>query len=391
MRIGVDATCWANARGYGRFARELMHELVALAPEHEFLCVGDAAAFAAFPLQAPNVRSIVVPQGVSPTEAASADGYRSIGDMWRLARATAALKPDVFFSPSVYTYYPLRPAQRALITIHDAIVERFPELTLPSARARLFWRLKVGLAVRQATLVLSVSDYAAEQVASAHGLPASRLRVAVEAPADAYHPAPAEDVARATRDAGLPSGAPYFTYVGGFAPHKRLDVIVRAHAALARTSDPAPHLVLVGKIQGDPFFSTRADLVALIEQLGTTPLVHWTGYAPDETVRALHTGALASLLVSESEGFGLPAVEAASCGTAVVATTESPLPQLLQGGGFFVAPGDERALVEAMRRLLASPDDARRLGRAARAQAARLTWRRTAEATLAALLEAAAA
>ncbi len=61
-------------------------------------------------------------------------------------------------------------------------------------------------------------------------------------------------------------------------------------------------------------------------------------------------GRLALLLPSMSEGFGLPAVEAAACGTAVIATTASPLPELLAGGGVFVAPGDDAALTAAMRR-----------------------------------------
>jgi glycosyltransferase involved in cell wall biosynthesis len=391
LRIGVDATCWANRRGYGRFARELMQELVALAPQHEFLCIGDASAFAALPLEAPNVRRVVVPQDTPPTEAASADGYRSLQDMWRLTRATVQLKPDVFFSPSVYTYYPLRPAQRALVTVHDAIAERFPDLTLPSARARLFHRLKVGLAIHQAELVLTVSDYAAAQVAAAHRLSASRIRVAVEAPASCYYPAPETETAFALAAAGVPAGAPYFTYVGGFSPHKRLDVILRAHAAAVADGEPAPHLVLIGRLEGDSFLTSREALLSLIESLGTASHVHWTGYATDATVRALHSGAVASLLVSESEGFGLPAVEAAACGTTVIATTESPLPQLLPGGGVFIPPGDVPALTQAMARLLRSPLDARALGEIARQGAARLTWRRTAEATLSALHEVAAA
>lgn len=391
LRIGVDATCWANGRGYGRFARELLLELVALAPQHEFLCLGDASAFAALPLTAPNVRLVVVPQDTPPTEAASADGFRSLHDIYRLARATARLKPDVFFSPSAYTYYPLRPSQRALVTVHDAIVERFPELTLPSARARLFWRLKLGLAIHQARLVLTVSDYAAAQLAAAHRLPASRIRVALEAPASCYHPASDGDVADALLTVGIPAGTPYFTYVGGFSPHKRLDVILRAHAALVADDGPPLHLVLIGRLAGDSFLTSREELLALIDALGTARYVHWTGYAPDATIRALHSGAVASLLVSESEGFGLPAVEAAACGTPVIATTESPLPQLLAGGGLFVPPGDLPSLTRAMRELLQSPEHALALGRTARKSAARLTWRRTAEATLSALHEVAEA
>ena len=390
MRIGVDATCWANGRGYGRFARELMHELIALAPEHEFVCIGDASAFAALRPTAPNVRCVVVSQDTPPTDAASAAGHRSLRDMWRLTRATAQLELDVFFSPSVYTFFPLRPGQRAVVTIHDAIAERFPHLTLPSARARLFWRLKVALAIRQARLILSVSEYAASQVAAAHGIPAERMRVAVEAPSDCYQPASTTEVRAALSAIGIPAEAPYFTYVGGFSPHKRLDVIIRAHAALAERDGPTPHLALVGRFSGDAFLTSREALLALIQELGTTELVHWCGYQPDETVCALHTGAVASVLVSESEGFGLPAVEAAACGTPVIATTESPLPQLLAGGGVFIKPGNVAALTNAMATLLDSPQETEALGRRALVAARKLTWRKTAEATLAVLLQAGA-
>lgn len=367
-----------------------MRELIALAPEHEFFCVGDESAFAALTLDAPNVHRVVVVQNAPPTEAASAEGHRSLRDLWRLARATARLDLDVFFSPSVYSYYPLRPGQRAVVTIHDAIAERFPELTLPSARARLFWRLKLALAIRQSRLILSVSDYAAAEVAAAHRVPRARLRVAVEAPADCYWPASASEVQVAISAAGIPENASYFTYVGGFSPHKRLDVILKAHAAVVARGMPAPHLALVGRFEGDAFLTSREALVALIQELGTSELVHWPGFLPDATVRALHTGAVASVLVSESEGFGLPAVEAAACGTPVIATTESPLPQLLAGGGLFIAPGDVAALTTAMANLLDSPSAAELLGRGALVAARRLTWRRTAEATLAVLLEAAA-
>lgn len=342
------------------------------------------------PLQGPNVRQVVVRQDAPPMLAAAADGYRSPRDLLRLSRATSALRPDVFFSPAVYSFYPLRPFQRSVITIHDAIAERFPALTLPSARARLFWKLKVGLAIRQSTLILTVSDYAAAQVSAAHGINRSRIRVAVEAPSSAYRIPRRTEIEAAIAGVGLPSETPYFTYVGGFSPHKRLDVILRAHAAVVATMTPPPHLVLIGRLSGDAFLTSRSTLLDLIATLGTESLVHWTDYQPDDTVCALHAGAVASLLVSESEGFGLPAVEAAASGTPVIATTESPLPTLLAGGGIFVAPGDEVGVRDAMQELLQSPARARALGDGARAAARRLTWRATARATLAALVEAAA-
>jgi alpha-1,3-rhamnosyl/mannosyltransferase len=391
MRIGVDATCWANARGYGRFARELLRAMVVQGSSHEFVCFVDDRAARCFDLSGPGVRMVLVPQSVSPTTAASADGSRSVGDMWRMTRAVAREELDVFFSPSVYTYFPLPPSLAAVITFHDAIADRFPKLTLPSPRARLFWRVKVQMALAQSRLVLTVSDYAAAQVSRTLGVRPDRIRVAVEAAAAVYRPSEStDDVAAAADKAGVPRGRRWFAYVGGFNPHKHVDAIVRAHASLVADGADAPVLVLVGAIHDDPFFGAQQRIRDEIARCGTGDHVKWAGFVPDDELRHLLSGALALVLPSESEGFGLPAVEAAACGVPVIATTESPLPQLLEGGGIFVAPGDEAALGSAMRRLARDEPHRIALASIALARARALSWTSSAKAALDALAEAAA-
>jgi glycosyltransferase involved in cell wall biosynthesis len=389
MLIGVDITCWANGRGYGRFTRELVPAMFAQAPEDQFVCFADARAAERFESGAANVEVRVVEQGASPTQAAAADGYRSPRDMLRLSKAVWRARPDIFFSPSVYTYFPLPPGQRAVVTVHDAIAERFPELTLPTPRARLFWNLKVRIALWQSALVLTVSDYAAEEIATVLGVPRSRIRVSGEAPSACYEPSTAEAVTRIKEQLGLPAGAEWFVYVGGFNPHKNVDILVRAHAELALRVglDQAPYLVLVGSLDSDVFHQSVAGIKEVVASAGTESLVIWTGFLPDEDLRDVHTGALGLVLPSASEGFGLPAVEAAACGTAVIATTASPLPQLLEGGGIFVAPGDQHALAEAMHSLLTDAPGRALMGRTARASAQAMDWSAAARATLTALRE----
>ena len=390
MRLGVDVTCWANGRGYGRFARELMREMVALSPDDEFVCFADERAAALFDLTAPNVRLVRVAQSASPTQAAAADGSRSPGDMLRLTRAVWRERLSVFFCPSVYTYFPLPPGLTAVVTVHDAIADRFPELTLPSRRARLFWRAKVSLALAQARLVLTVSDFAAREIAEVLRVAPRRIRVAVEAPSAVYRPSDAADVARMAATVGVPAGARWFAYVGGFNPHKHVDAIVRAHAEVARSSSAPPHLLLVGATGGDVFHGSQSAIHAAIAETGMGHLVHWTGFVPDDDLRHLLTGALALVLPSECEGFGLPAVEAAACGTPVVATTASPLPELLDGGGIFVRPRDQEALVRALRTMNEDEPARKAMGARALARAGLLTWRRGATSALSALREAAA-
>jgi glycosyltransferase involved in cell wall biosynthesis len=99
---------------------------------------------------------------------------------------------------------------------------------------------------------------------------------------------------------------------------------------------------------------------------------------------------VALVLLSAGEGFGLPAVEAAACRTPVIATTASPLPQLLEGGGLFVAPGEVAAATAAMRRLLHDEPLRQVMAGAARRRAAALSWECCARHTFAAIEEAAA-
>lgn len=389
MRIGIDASCWANGRGYGRFIRELLSAMVRLAPNDEFICFLDRAADRKFDLAAPNLRRVVVKQAVAPTIAAAAGSSRAPADMIRFSWAVSREGLDLIFSPSVYTYFPLPLGLPALVGIHDAIAERFPERTLPSFRDRLFWKLKVGLALRQASLILTVSDYAKAELVRELGLSPRRIRVATEAPSPNFSPESDQSVIRsAARRAGIPDGAAWFAYLGGFNPHKNLPMILRCFGDLSIGPDQqAPHLILIGTRDADGFHSELGAIDRIVEEQALETRVHWTGFLPDEEVRVLLSGAMALLLISESEGFGLPAVEAAACGCPVVATTDSPLPDLLLGGGWFVDPRVPGATLEAMQAIVNDPQEARRRGEVAAGRAGRLSWEGAAVQTLAALRE----
>jgi glycosyltransferase involved in cell wall biosynthesis len=387
VRIGVDASCWANGRGYGRFTRELLSRMVAQAPDVEWVCVADDRAADRFDLAASNVRLVRVEQTESPTQAAAANRNRSPGDVLRFTRAVWRERLSAFFSPSVYTFFPLPPGLPALVAIHDAIPERFPELTLPSRRARWFWRGKIRLALAQAKVILTVSSYSAGELQEMLGVPPSRIRVAQPAPAPEYEPVPPGEAREAAARLGVSGGEPWFTYVGGFNPHKHVETIVAAHARLVQHGRHRPHLLLVGSLTEDVFHGNVKQIRDAVAAAGTTDLVHWTGFVPDGELKRLHSGATALLLVSASEGFGLPAVEAAACGTPVIATVASPLPDILAGGGLFIEPGDEAAITGSMQQLLDDPEAAREMGEHARLAACRLDWDEGARVALGALRE----
>jgi glycosyltransferase involved in cell wall biosynthesis len=222
------------------------------------------------------------------------------------------------------------------------------------------------------------------------GVARERIRIALEAPAAAYRPGDAAGVAAAARRLGLPEGARWIVYVGGFNPHKRIDLLVQVHAELVKEMGAdAPYLILVGSAERDSFHKDVGAIRQMIETMGSGERVRWPGFVPDEELRQIHTGAVALVLASECEGFGLPAIEAAACGAPVIATVESPLPDLLDGGGVFVRPGNAVELKTALRTLLTDEPARQVMGARARTRANELTWTRSASAVLAALREAA--
>ena len=389
LLIGIDGTCWSNERGYGRFAREIVAAMVVLAPDDQFVCFVDQESAGRLHRQS-NMREVIVSTRVAASRAAAHSDYRSPLDMLAMTRAVSRERLDVFFSPSVYSYFPLPPGLRAVVTVHDAIAERFPLLTLPSRRARLFWKAKVWLALKQARRVMTVSAYSARDIERVHGVASDIIDVALEAPSALFRRQEPEAVAAEASRAGLLPGQGYFIYVGGFSPHKNIPSIIRAHAHVVELSGPGkPHLLLVGTLDGDVFLGDLPAIRNEINSAGTHDLVHWPGFVPDDRLAALHTGAVALLLPSRAEGFGLPAVEAAACGTPVIATVESPLPELLDGGGYFVKPGDDSALADAMFSLWSDPDTRTRMGDNAMTRSLCLTWERGAQSALESIRKAA--
>ena len=143
MRIGVDATCWSNRRGYGRFARALLNAALELDHSNQYVFFADDES-PEFPL--PEAIDLVRIRAEVPTvKAAAADGHRRLKDMWRVSRAMSGARLDLMFFPSIYSYVPLAGSVPKLVTIHDVIPELYPDLVFPTLQSQLFWRAKVNL------------------------------------------------------------------------------------------------------------------------------------------------------------------------------------------------------------------------------------------------------
>jgi glycosyltransferase involved in cell wall biosynthesis len=132
-------------------------------------------------------------------------------------------------------------------------------------------------------------------------------------------------------------------------------------------------MVMVGPCE-EVFHSYFGTVKRRVDELRIADRVVFTGFLADSELPVLLNLASVLVLPSLLEGYGLPAVEAAACGLPVIATTASPLPDLLAGGGLFVDPLDGDGWRNALETLLRSPELRARMGKAGRAAAGQLTW-----------------
>jgi glycosyltransferase involved in cell wall biosynthesis len=378
VRIGIDATCWHNTRGYGRHARALLRALVRLDQANGYTFFLDAPNDAE-PLP-PEAEVHLVRTSAPAAVAASSNGHRSLHDMWRMSRALSASGCDLLLFPTVYSYVPVLSRAKKVVMIHDVIAEKYPQLTLPNRVGRLFWKAKVALGRWQADALVTVSDHSQRGIVEHFKVAPERVHVVGEASDPVFRLL--DDPRPTARLEGLGLAGPgrAVVYVGGFSPHKNLDTLVAAFAQVAAQEGFADvRLVMVGEYAKEVFHSYFGTIKQQVDSLGLGDRVVFTGYLPDEELVVLLNRATVLALPSYLEGFGLPAVEAAACGCPVLATTASPLPGLLGEGGQFVDPHDrsgwERALVEVLR----SEDLRRRMREAGLAAARRLTWEAAAQ------------
>ena len=183
------------------------------------------------------------------------------------------------------------------------------------------------------------------------------------------------DSSRLTPNAQERSEKPLFVYLGRLKKYKRVDVVIRA---LAELNVPEATLEIAGT--GD----YRAPLEGLVNSLGLTDRVKFLGFIPEEEKVHLLRRAWASTLASPKEGWGISNLEAAACGTPVIAANSAGIRESVVDGetGFLVPQDDSNAMAAAMRGIVVSPDLVNVLGAAGRRFAETFTWERAANDTL---------
>ncbi len=258
----------------------------------------------------------------------------------------------------------------SVVTIHDLAFIRFP-YTFRSYN-RTYLDLATRVSVRRATRILAVSEHTKREVVGLLGVPAERVVVTPNAARAHFRPPAAEALAAFRTRHRLPEQ--FVLYVGTLEPRKNLTTLLDAYAQVARRS-AVPLLVGGGK-------GWMYDAVfARLEALGLRDRVHFVGYLDEEELPLWYAAARLFVFPSLYEGFGMPPLEAMACGTPVVTSNSSSLPEVVGDAGLMVAPTDVDALAAAIMRLL--NDDALHADLRERGlrRAQQFAWHTTAERT----------
>jgi glycosyltransferase involved in cell wall biosynthesis len=260
-----------------------------------------------------------------------------------------------------------------VVTVYDLTFIRYPE-RLPASR-RLYLRLMTQLSCRRARRVIAISQSTADDLVTLLGVPRQKIDLAVPGIDPRYRPLPAEEVAAWREQRGLPSR--FLLCVGTLEPRKNLATLLRACAALPLSERTAVHLVLAG---GRGWMVEEID--ALISSLDLGATVHRPGFVSDEDLAWWYNAAEAFVYPSVFEGWGMPITEAMACGTPVIVSDVSSLPEAAGDTGLRLPPHDIAAWTAALGRAIADAGWRRDAGRRALERAAGFTWAQTAAQTV---------
>jgi glycosyltransferase involved in cell wall biosynthesis len=290
---------------------------------------------------------------------------------WEQARAAglaAHLGIEVWHGPH-YTL-PLRLRCPSVLTIHDLTFFDHPEWHERSKVA--FFRRMTRAAAARADVIVAVSAATAERLDEVLGPAAPVVTIPHGVEHARFRPEERGDAGDLAALAPLGVRPPYVAFVGTMEPRKAVPTLVEAFARVA-AGRPDLRLVLAGR----DGWATEA-VRGAVEASGVASRVLRLRWVPDEALPALLRQAAAVAYPSFEEGFGLPALEALSCGAALVTSAGSPMAEVAGDAALAVPPGNAGALAWALERILDDPATEERLRRRGPEAARPHTWERSA-------------
>jgi glycosyltransferase involved in cell wall biosynthesis len=293
--------------------------------------------------------------------------------LWQQTRALKQVEADWYLSNFLL---PLSLPCKGAVVVHDLSFRAHPEYFPPSVAWYMRWL--AGWAVRRADRVLTVSEFSQRELLRFYPRAKGKVSVVPNGVAREFGPSSGGGTvgmdARTLSSYGITP--PYILALGNIHPRKNLSRLLEAYLRLKHGRTSAPSMVWVG--------ASRWGSHELLERARSTGVL-LTGFVAQEDLPALYRGAVMLVYPSLYEGFGLPPVEAMACGTPVIVSDTTSLPEVVEEAAVTVDPTDVEMMTEAMGSLLDDKMLQERLRKAGLERSKQYTWPRTARHLLAAL------
>lgn len=356
--IGLEARALSTlGGGVRRYTMEIISR-ISREQRHDFHVFYDAERFRG---TFPGISEHVVPVG-HPF-------FRLAWDYWLLPQALRDLPLDLvhFFKPAMSH----RLRVPAIATVYDVIPLLYPETQ--TWTQRWYWRVQLPLVARTCVHLITISESSKRDIVERLQVSPERITVTPLAVGKEFRAATLEEQERMRQTYRLTD--PFLLFVGTIEPRKNLARLMMAFARVARQ---LPHqLVIAGK-----WGWRTEDVRRAVRDPRLKGRVRFVAYVPADDLPALYSAADVFVYPSLYEGFGLPPLEALACGTPVVTSNVSSLPEAVGPHALLVSPIDEEALADALVRAVTDAAFRNSVRTAGPRWAAQFTWDRTAQQTL---------
>jgi glycosyltransferase involved in cell wall biosynthesis len=297
----------------------------------------------------------------------------SIEEQFQLVSRARKERLDLFHSP--HFVVPLLWRRNLVTTIYDLIPLIYSE-SLPSTASRVYCYIMMRAAARKSRKVITDSYHTQRDIVKYLKIPETKVKVIYGGVNENYRPVENERTLRKVKER-YKTSEKFIFYIGQWKPHKNILRLMRAFHKL-KIKTGIPHKLVIGG-RKDPRYS---EIPALARDLELEEDIIFSGYIPEEDLPALYSAAELFVLPSLYEGFGLPLLEAMACGTPVVSSNASSLPEIARNAAIFVNPDSVEEIAQAIQEVLKDRKLREKLIQKGLKRARLFTWEKTGRETL---------